>query len=166
LPLQHTATHCNTLQRTATHCNTLQETATHMQTPHVGTESYKKRPLCRCNTLQHTATHCNTLQHTTTHCNTYADPTCWYRELQEEASLPLQHTATHCNTLQHIATHCNALQHICRPHMLGQRAMGWLQVVGSLKLWVSFAECSLFYRALLQKRPKFLRSLPIVATPY
>jgi len=38
-PLQHTATHCNTLQHTATHCNTLQHTATH------------------CNTLQHTATH-------------------------------------------------------------------------------------------------------------
>jgi len=29
-----------------------------------------------------------------------------------------------------------------------------------------FAECSLFYRALLQKRPTFLRSLLIVATPY
>ena len=55
-PLQHTATHCNTLQHIATHCNTLQHTATH------------------CNTLQHTATatstHCNTLQHTATHCNT------------------------------------------------------------------------------------------------
>ena len=38
-PLQHTATHCNTLQRTATHCNTLQHTAAH------------------CSTLQHTATH-------------------------------------------------------------------------------------------------------------
>ena len=49
-PLQHTATHCNTLQHTATHRNTLQHTATH------------------CNTLEHRrvisiATHCNTLQH-------------------------------------------------------------------------------------------------------
>jgi len=44
--------------------------------------------------------------------------------------------------------------------------MGWLRLVGSLKLQVSFAEYSQFYRALLQKRPIILRSLPIVATPY
>jgi len=31
--------------------------------------------------------------------------------------------------------------------------MGWLRLVGSLKLQVSFAEYRLFYRALLQKRP-------------
>jgi len=31
--------------------------------------------------------------------------------------------------------------------------MGWLRLVGSLKLQVSFAEYHLFYRALLQKRP-------------
>ena len=31
-PLQHTATHCNTLQHTATHCNTLQHTTTHYDT--------------------------------------------------------------------------------------------------------------------------------------
>ena len=33
------------------------------------------------------------------------------------------------------------------------KLMGWLRVVGSLKLQVSFAEYRLFYRALLQKRP-------------
>jgi len=44
--------------------------------------------------------------------------------------------------------------------------MGWLRLVGSLKLYVSFAEYRLFYRALLQKRPIILRSLLIVATPY
>ena len=43
--------------------------------------------------------------------------------------------------------------------------MGWLRLVGSLKLQVSFAEYSLFYRALSQKRPTILRSLLIVATP-
>jgi len=43
--------------------------------------------------------------------------------------------------------------------------MGWLRLVGSLKLYVSFAEYSLFYRALLQKRPINLRSLLILATP-
>ena len=44
--------------------------------------------------------------------------------------------------------------------------MGWLRLVGSLKLQASFAEYGLFDRALLQKRPMILRSLLIVATPY
>ena len=44
-------------------------------------------------------------------------------------------------------------------------SMGWLRLVGSLKLYVCFAEYRLFYRALLQKRPVFLRSLLVVATP-
>ena len=43
--------------------------------------------------------------------------------------------------------------------------MAWLPSVASLKLYVSFAEYSLFYRALLQKRPIILRSLHIIATP-
>jgi len=44
--------------------------------------------------------------------------------------------------------------------------MGWLELVGSIKLQVSFAEYRLFYRALLQKRPIIL-SIPLtVATPY
>jgi len=46
-----------------------------------------------------------------------------------------------------------------------RRDMGWLLLVGSFKFDVSFSEYSLFYRALLQKRPVILRSLLIVATP-
>ena len=42
----------------------------------------------------------------------------------------------------------------------------WLRLVSSLKLQVSLAEHSLFYRALLQKRPTILRSLLLEATPY
>ena len=42
--------------------------------------------------------------------------------------------------------------------------MGWLRLVGSLKLQVSFAEYRLFYRALLQKRPVIFKRLLIVAT--
>jgi len=42
--------------------------------------------------------------------------------------------------------------------------MVWLRLVGSLKFQVSFAECRLFYRAFLQKRPIILRSLIIEAT--
>jgi len=34
-----------------------------------------------------------------------------------------------------------------------RNTIGWLRLVGSLKLWVSFAEYRLFYRSLLQKRP-------------
>jgi len=41
-----------------------------------------------------------------------------------------------------------------------------LRLIGSLKLYDSFAEYRLFCRALLQKRPIILRSLLIVATEY
>jgi len=44
--------------------------------------------------------------------------------------------------------------------------MGWLRSVGSIRLWVSFAEYRLFYRALLQKRPTILSILLTKATPY
>jgi len=42
---------------------------------------------------------------------------------------------------------------------------GWLQSVGSIKSQVSFAEYSLFHRALLQKRPIILSILLTEATP-
>jgi len=86
------------------------------------------------------STHCSTLQHSTTLCNT------------------LRHTATQCNTIQHNVKHCNTLQLDCD-------SMGWLRLVGSLKLQVSSAEYRLFYRALLQKRPIIIWSLLVVATP-
>ena len=44
--------------------------------------------------------------------------------------------------------------------------MGWLQLVGSMKLQVSFAAYRLFYRALLQKRPIISSILLTKATPY
>ena len=44
--------------------------------------------------------------------------------------------------------------------------MGWLRSVGSIKLYVSFAEYRLFYRSLLQKRPIILSILLTKATPY
>jgi len=44
--------------------------------------------------------------------------------------------------------------------------MGWLRLVGSLKLYVSLKNIGLFCRALLQKRPIILRSLLTIATPY
>jgi len=45
------------------------------------------------------------------------------------------------------------------------RSLGWLRLVDSCKLHVSFAEYCLVYRVLLQKRPIISRSLLIVATP-
>ena len=50
-------------------------------------------------------------------------------------------------------------------YVLQMSYMVWLQVVGSLKLYVSSAEYRLLYRARLQKRPMILGSLLIVATP-
>jgi len=44
--------------------------------------------------------------------------------------------------------------------------MGWLRLVGSLKLYVSFAIEPYKRDYILQKRPMILRSLLIVATPY
>ena len=49
---------------------------------------------------------------------------------------------------------------------LAESAMGWLRVVGSLKLQVSFAKEPYKREDILQKRPIILRSLLIVATPY
>jgi len=46
------------------------------------------------------------------------------------------------------------------------KTMRCLRLVGSMKFYVSFPEYSLFYRALLQKRPIILRSLLIVFTAY
>ena len=61
---------------------------------------------------------------------------------------------------------CSTL-YICVSHIrYVNGAMGWLRLVGSLKLQVSYAEYRLFYMALLQKRPMILSSLRIVATPY
>ena len=47
-----------------------------------------------------------------------------------------------------------------------ERSMGWLRLVGSIKLQVSFAAYCLFYRALLQKRPVILSIQLTEATSY
>ena len=49
---------------------------------------------------------------------------------------------------------------------IGARIMGWLRLVGCLKIYVSLQNIGLFCRAFLQKRPVFLSILLIVATPY
>ena len=54
---------------------------------------------------------------------------------------------------------------ICNLIDVRKTCMGWLRLVGSFKLQISFAEYRLFYRALLQKRPTILSILLIEATP-
>jgi len=44
--------------------------------------------------------------------------------------------------------------------------MRWLRLVGSLKVQVSFAKEPYKREYILQKRPIFLRSLLLIATPY
>jgi len=71
--------------------------------------------------------------------------------------------ACEISDLSHVDQSCHSSCHMWISHVT---LMGWLRLVGSLKLQVSFAEYSLFYRARLQKRPVILRSLLVVATPY
>jgi len=52
-----------------------------------------------------------------------------------------------------------------RPWLHAISPIGWLRLVGSIKLQVSFAEYGLFYRAPLQKRPVILSILLTEATP-
>ena len=73
------------------------------------------------------------------------------------------YTYIHTHTLSLTHTHTQTVTH-SHPHT-HNKGMGWLQIVGSLKSWVSFAEYCLFCRAHLQKRPIILRSLLFVATP-
>jgi len=62
----------------------------------------------------------------------------------------------------HAHTHIHAKTHKLRRGT----SIGWLRMIGSLNLYVSFAEYCLLYRALLRQRPIILRSLLIVATTY
>ena len=154
------------MQHSATHCNTCiidrKRSAVVMQLRIiVGIEKCTD-----CNRLQHTATHashCNTLQLVicVLQCVAVRCMCCSMLQCVHFVTPTIIHNCrtTACNTPQHTATHCNALQHTAC-------GMGWLRLVGCLKLYISFAEHRHFYRALLQKRPIILRSLLVVATPY
>jgi len=58
---------------------------------------------------------------------------------------------------------CHELTASCKCH---EQLTGWLRLVGSIKVQVSFAEYCLFYRALLQKRLINLSILLNKSTPY
>jgi len=66
-------------------------------------------------------------------------------------------------------TNCMDTKRIPKLRITYQRKymnMGWLRLVGCLKIYVSLQNIGLFCRALLHQRPMFLSILPIVATPY
>jgi len=99
-------------------------------------------------------------------------------DTQFRLSLFLRHASTHTFIHAHTRVHTQKSL-FCSPRILFWSAclnvhaylyvmyicMGWLRLVGSFKLYVSFTEYSLFYRTLLQKRP-MISNLLIVATPY
>ena len=80
-------------------------------------------------------------------------------------SLCYLHTATHCNTLQHLQHLQHSATHTVVACLSSCHCMGWLRLVGSFKLYVSFAKEPHKIDYILRKRPTILRSLLIVATP-
>ena len=95
----------------------------------------------RCNTLQHPATLCNT----------------------QTRGISCVCDMTLCDTSHIRMSHVTYINESCHTY---EWDMGWLQLVGSLKSYVSFAEYSLFYSALLQKSPIILRSLLFYADAF
>jgi len=75
----------------------------------------------------------------------------------------LQWVAVGCSGLQCVAVGCSVLQWIA---LILVHHMGWLRLVGFLKLQGSFAKEPYKRDDIPQKRPIILRSLLIVATPY
>jgi len=120
--------------------------------------------------MQHTATYCNTLQHAATRCNTLQH--IWMGDathmIDDESHIWIvcvficvtfsTHTYVwhdRCNTLQHTATHSDDESQI----WIAAMYMGWLRLVNTLKLYVSFAKEPYKKDDILQKRPIILRSL-------
>ena len=72
----------------------------------------------------------------------------------------------HCRSvLQNVGRLFLLYAFACAFAVLGWLVMGWLRLVGCLKIYVSLQNIGLFCRSLLQKRPIFLSILLIVATP-
>ena len=110
--LQHTATHSNALQHTAAHCSALQRTATHCNA-------------LQRNALQRTTTHWNALKRTATRYSTLYGTVAMlphqnFGPDEDKSAGSFNEKAAHCNTLSLAATVCSA--------------MGWLRLVGCLKL--------------------------------
>jgi len=80
--------------------------------------------------------------------------------------VPMPHANVSCETSASRLFRQRLINRCIHKIDVRKTCMGWLRLVGSFKLQISFAEYRLFYRAFLQKKPIILRSLLIVATPY
>ena len=101
---------------------------------------------------------------------------CQYQWLHVTHSHFLWHTHTLCHTRTHSLSHTHTYtssktlpETLFATHFrdtLSHAHMGWLRLVGSLKLQVSSAKEPYERDDILQKRPTNIRSLLISATPY
>ena len=141
------------LWHTHTHTHTYTHTHTHKHTH--GRKRHCHEPLPLLLSRASTVTH--------THSHSHAHATAMPRTLAARAVKGIYsdtHTLTH--TWMHIQTRTHAK---AMPRTLAA-SMGWLRLVGSIKLQVSFAKESYKRDYILQKRPIIFRSLLIVATPH
>jgi len=95
----------------------------------------------------------------------------WSRPLIMDLIYHVTRNNESCHTHKRVKSHVT-MSHVTHYHQwsplimdLIYGGMGWLRLVGSLKLWVSFAKEPYKRDCVLQKRPIILRSLIIVATP-
>ena len=121
-----------------------------------------------CSVLQCVAVCCSVLQCVAVCCSVLQCVAVCYGERAAACCSVLQCAALCCGALHCVAGCCrvqtvpgNTNTEVAKDML----RMGWLRLVGSLKLQVSFAKYHLFYRALLQKRRIILRNLLTVATP-
>ena len=82
------------------------------------------------------------------------------------------HTIISAYTSSHVPTYIKSMHQLQYALSISDRVYlntfiwGWLWIVGSFKIYVSFAKEPYKRDYILKKRPVFLRSLLIIATPY
>ena len=113
-------------------------------------------------THSHTPTHSHTHthSHTPTHSHTHAVLSSTSLECASKDTL--KHTPFLLNMVECVLEHILKVFYSTSPEC----AMGWLRLVRSIKLQVSFAKEPYKRDYILQKRPTILLILLIVATPY
>jgi len=117
----------------------------------------RKRRRTRCNSTNFNK--CVPLQCVAVCCSLLQSVAVCYSVLQTEEHMLQQHEL---QSVCSVAVCCSVLKCVVVCQHFG---MGWLRSLGSIKVQVSFVEYSLFYRALLQKRPVILSILLTKATP-
>jgi len=108
------------------------------------------------------------LQHTAIHCNTQLCAWCSVFIYTERCGTLSLYYCYHISKKYHSVDtlFLHEQQKLQQILQMQRSGMGWLRLVGSIKLLVFFAEERLFYGALRHKRPIILSILLIVATQY